>query len=62
MSKPKKIQIRNSTAEYLQNIFAADELDEKAVCRDFRHTAEIAPYGHVVTRDKSFYGTTLWKK
>ena len=40
MSKPKKVQIRNSTAEYLQNIFAADELDEKAVCRDFRHTAE----------------------
>lgn len=82
MSKPKKIQIRNSTAEFLvfttqagekgievrvedetvwltqkligvlfdkgrstitehlQNIFATGELDEKAVCRDFRHTAE----------------------
>jgi hypothetical protein len=82
MSKPKKIQIRNSTAEFLvftsqagekgievrvedetvwltqkligvlfekgrstitehlQNIFQTGELDEKAVCRDFRHTAE----------------------
>lgn len=82
MSKPKKIQIRNSTAEFLiftsqagekgievrvedetvwltqkligvlfdkgrstitehlQNIFETGELDEKAVCRDFRHTAE----------------------
>jgi len=82
MSKPKKIQIRNSTAEFLvfttqagekgievrvedqtvwltqklievlfdecrstitehlQNIFATVELDEKAVCRNFRHTAE----------------------
>jgi len=82
MSKPKKVQIRNSTAEFLvfttqagekgievrvedqtvwltqkligvlfdkgrstitehlQNIFAKGELDEKAVCRDFRHTAE----------------------
>jgi hypothetical protein len=82
MSKPKKVQIRNSTAEFLvfttqagekgievrvedqtvwltqkligvlfdkgrstitehlQNIFANGELDEKAVCRDFRHTAE----------------------
>ena len=82
MSKPKKIQIRNSTAEFLvfttqagekgievrvedqtvwltqkligvlfdkgrstitehlQNIFATGELDDKAVCRDFRHTAE----------------------
>jgi len=82
MSKPKKIQIRNSTAEFLvfttqagekgievrvedetvwltqkligvlfdkgrstitehlQNIFSTGELDEKAVCRDFRHTAE----------------------
>jgi hypothetical protein len=29
MSKPKKIQIRNSTAEYLQNIFATGELDQK---------------------------------
>jgi hypothetical protein len=82
MSKPKKIQIRNSTAEFLvfttqagekgievrvedqtvwltqklievlfdkcrstitenlQNIFATVELDEKAVSRKFRHTAE----------------------
>jgi hypothetical protein len=82
MSKPKKVQIRSSTAEFLvftsqagekgievrvedqtvwltqkligvlfdkgrstitehlQNIFATGELDEKAVCRDFRHTAE----------------------
>ena len=82
MSKPKKLQIRNSTAEFLvftsqagekgievrvedetvwltqkligvlfdkgrstitehlQNIFETGELDEKAVCRDFRHTAE----------------------
>lgn len=81
MSKPKKVQIRNSTAEFLvftsqagedgievrvedetvwltqklmgvlfdkgrstitehlQNIFETSELDEKAVCRDFRHTA-----------------------
>jgi hypothetical protein len=82
MTKPKRIQIRNSTAEFLvftsqagengievriedetvwltqkligvlfakgrstitehlQNIFETGELDEKAVCRDFRHTAE----------------------
>ena len=82
MSKPEKVQIRNSTAEFLvftsqagekgievrvedqtvwltqkligvlfdkgrstitehlQNIFATGELIEKAVCRDFRHTAE----------------------
>ncbi|MDH4454330.1 MAG: virulence RhuM family protein [Verrucomicrobiota bacterium] len=82
MSKPKKLQIRNSTAEFLvftsqagekgievrvedetvwltqkligvlfekgrstitehlQNIFEGGELTEKAVCRDFRHTAE----------------------
>ena len=40
MSKPNKVQIRSSSAEYLQNIFATGELDEKAVCRDFRHTAE----------------------
>ncbi len=82
MSKPKKLQIRNSTAEFLvftsqagekgievrvevetvwltqklmgvlfdkgrstitehpQNIFETGELDEKSVCRDFRHTAE----------------------
>jgi hypothetical protein len=82
VSKPKKIQIRNSTAEFLvfttqsgekgievrvedetvwltqkligvlfdkgrstitehlQNIFQTGELDENAVCRDFRHTAE----------------------
>jgi hypothetical protein len=82
MSRPKKIQIRNSTAEFLvfttqagekgievrvedetvwltqkligvlfdkgrstitehlQNIFATGELEENAVCRDFRHTAE----------------------
>lgn len=81
MSKPKKLQIRNSTAEFLvftsqagekgievrvedetvwltqkligvlfekgrstitehlQNIFEGGELTEKAVCRDFRHTA-----------------------
>jgi hypothetical protein len=40
MSKPNKVQIRSSSAEFLQNIFATGELDEKAVCRDFRHTAE----------------------
>ena len=40
MSKPNKVQIRSSTAEYPQNIFATGELDEKVVCRDFRHTAE----------------------
>ena len=39
MSKPEKAQIRNST-EYLQNISATCELDEIAVCRNFRHTAE----------------------
>jgi hypothetical protein len=29
MSKPNKVQIRSSSAEYLQNIFATGELDEK---------------------------------
>ena len=31
---------RSTIAEHLTNIFDAGELDEKAVCRDFRHTAE----------------------
>jgi hypothetical protein len=37
MSTGKKIQIRNSMAEHLQNIVATGELLEAAVCRDFRH-------------------------
>jgi hypothetical protein len=31
---------RSTITEHLQNIFETKELDEKAVCRDFRHTAE----------------------
>ncbi|HLD64004.1 MAG TPA: RhuM family protein, partial [Candidatus Peribacteraceae bacterium] len=31
---------RSTITEHLKNIFEAGELDEKAVCRDFRHTAE----------------------
>jgi hypothetical protein len=31
---------RSTITEHLKNIFATGELDEKAVCRDFRHTAE----------------------
>ena len=31
---------RSTITEHLQNIFATGELEEKAVCRDFRHTAE----------------------
>jgi hypothetical protein len=31
---------RSTITEHLQNIFATGELDEKAACRDFRHTAE----------------------
>jgi hypothetical protein len=31
---------RSTIAEHLQNIFETGELDAKAVCRDFRHTAE----------------------
>jgi hypothetical protein len=31
---------RSTIAEHLQNIFSNGELDETAVCRDFRHTAE----------------------
>jgi hypothetical protein len=31
---------RSTIAEHLQNIYATSELDEKSVCRDFRHTAE----------------------
>ncbi len=31
---------RSTITEHLQNIFETGELDEKAVCRDFRHTAE----------------------
>ncbi len=31
---------RSTIAEHLTNIFQAGELDEEAVCRDFRHTAE----------------------
>jgi len=31
---------RSTITEHLQNIFATGELEEKSVCRDFRHTAE----------------------
>ncbi|MDP1993043.1 MAG: virulence RhuM family protein [Syntrophales bacterium] len=31
---------RSTITEHLKNIFETEELDEKAVCRDFRHTAE----------------------
>ena len=31
---------RSTITEHLQNIFETGELDEKTVCRDFRHTAE----------------------
>jgi hypothetical protein len=31
---------RSTITEHLSNIFESGELDEKAVCRDFRHTAE----------------------
>jgi hypothetical protein len=31
---------RSTITGHLQNIFATGELEEKAVCRDFRHTAE----------------------
>ena len=31
---------RSTITEHLNNIFETKELDEKAVCRDFRHTAE----------------------
>ncbi|HBB16253.1 MAG TPA: phosphoribosylaminoimidazolesuccinocarboxamide synthase [Syntrophus sp. (in: bacteria)] len=30
----------STITEHLKNIFETRELDEKAVCRDFRHTAE----------------------
>jgi hypothetical protein len=30
---------RSTITEHLKNIFETGELDEKAVCRDFRHTA-----------------------
>ena len=31
---------RSTIAEHLQNIFTSGELDEKVVCRDFRHTTQ----------------------
>jgi len=31
---------RSTITEHLKKIFETGELDEKAVCRDFRHTAE----------------------
>jgi len=31
---------RSTITEHLKNIFDTGELDEKSVCRDFRHTAE----------------------
>ncbi|MFA6138799.1 MAG: virulence RhuM family protein [Sulfurimonas sp.] len=31
---------RSTIADHLQKIFSEDELDEKSVCREFRHTAE----------------------
>ena len=30
---------RTTITEHLKNIFESDELDEKSVCREFRHTA-----------------------
>jgi hypothetical protein len=32
--------LSSAFTEHLKNIFETKELDEKAVCRDFRHTAE----------------------
>lgn len=31
---------RSTITEHMQNIFLEDELDEKSVCREFRHTAD----------------------
>ena len=31
---------RNTITEHIQNIFREGELDEKVVCRDFRHTTQ----------------------
>ncbi len=31
---------RSTITEHLKNIFETNELDEKAVCRNFRHTAK----------------------
>ena len=31
---------RSTIAEHIQNIFKDKELDEKMVCRDFRHTTK----------------------
>jgi len=33
-------RVDSTITEHLQNILETGELDEKAVCRDFRHTAE----------------------
>ena len=33
-------KVRSTITEHLNNIFAAQELEEEAVCRDRRHTAE----------------------
>ena len=37
---------RSTITEHLRNIFESGELDEKAVCRDFRHTAEDGKDSH----------------
>ena len=31
---------RSTITEHLKNIFSDEELDEKVVCRDFRHTTQ----------------------
>ena len=31
---------RNTITEHIQNVFKEGELDEKVVCRDFRHTTQ----------------------
>jgi len=39
---------RSTITEHLKNIFETGELDKKAVCRDFRHTAE-SEFGKAAT-------------
>ena len=46
---------RSTITEHLRNIFDTGELDEKAVCRDFRHTAEESEFEkYRIVQDRLF--------
>lgn len=48
---------RNTITEHIQNVFKEGELEEKLVCRDFRHTTQ-----HGAIKDKEKYFIEIKKE